>query len=188
MDFDIRERLENEMSKCNSLQIYKNIAKKCCHNIPNELTDNILCFVSCDCKKCKKTRQVLDNESLDAKKLRLVWEKVDFEDIYCTDEYTKYCRDSLKYWMYYFIQFNKFPKRDELGYTPHRRHELKYMKYLYKNIPSEDFDNLLKNAYSMGYDEAMRDMMIYILTTRGCKFYPQIFDEDFQNIALTIFK
>ena len=37
----------------------------------------------------------------------------------------------------------------------------------------------------MGYYEEFRDAMIYILTTRDCEFYPQIFDEDFKNIALT---
>lgn len=184
MDFDIRERLQNEMSTCNSLQIYKNIAKKCCHDIPNELTDNILCFVSCDCKKCKKTRKVLDNECLSAKELCRAWEGVDFEDIYCTDEYTEYCRDSLSYWIYYFIKLNDFPTIDELKYNVDTYNNL---KFLYNNIYSPDFNDLLYRR--TGYHKEFRDVMIYILTTRGCKFYPQIFDEDFQNIALTtIFK
>ena len=182
MDFDIRERLENEMSKCNSLQIYKNIAQKCCHYIPNDLTDNILCFVNCDCKKCKKTRKVLDNKCLSAKELRWAWEGVDFEDIYCTDEYTEYCRDSLKYWMYHFTQLNDFPTIDELKCDVSKYNKI---EYLYNMIHYEHFDDLLYDSRRMGYYEQFRDAMIYILTIRGCQFYPQIFNEDFQNIALT---
>ena len=31
----------------------------------------------------------------------------------------------------------------------------------------------------------LHDAFIFMLCTRGCKFYPQVFDSEFQQIALT---
>ena len=56
MDIDIRERLEEEMTKCNSLRLYKNRVKKINNIFPDEVVENILSFTSCGCKKCVKTR------------------------------------------------------------------------------------------------------------------------------------
>ena len=58
-DIDIRERLEEEMAKCNSLRLYKNRVKKINNIFPNEVVENILNFTSCECKKCVKTRKVI---------------------------------------------------------------------------------------------------------------------------------
>ena len=128
--------------------------------------------MSCDCKKCKRTRKVLDNEDLGGKQLRWAWEGVDFEDIYFTDENI-------------FIQLNDFPTIDELKCDVDKYK----LKNLYNKIHYEHFDDLLCDSTRMRYYEEFRGTMIYILTIRGCQFYPQIFDEDFQNIALTtIFK
>ena len=52
MDTDIRERIEEEMTKCNSLRLYKNRVRKVNNKLPDEVVENILSFVQCSCKKC----------------------------------------------------------------------------------------------------------------------------------------
>ena len=72
MDIDIRERLEEEMTKCNSLRLYKNRVKKVNNIFPDEVVENILSFTSCRCKKCVKTRNVIKNETND---IKLIYDK-----------------------------------------------------------------------------------------------------------------
>ena len=64
MDTDIRERIEEEMTKCNSLRLYKNRVRKVNNKLPDEVVENILSFVQCSCKKCVKTRKVIENEHI----------------------------------------------------------------------------------------------------------------------------
>ena len=54
MDIDIRERLEEEMTKCNSLRLYKSRVRKINNIFPDEVVENILSFTSCRCKKMLK--------------------------------------------------------------------------------------------------------------------------------------
>ena len=50
MDTDIRERIEEEMTKCNSLRLYKNRVRKVNNILPDDVVENILSFVPCSCK------------------------------------------------------------------------------------------------------------------------------------------
>ena len=54
MDIDIRERLEEEMTKCNSLRLYKNRVRKINCIFPDEVVENILSFVQCIVKNVLK--------------------------------------------------------------------------------------------------------------------------------------
>ena len=64
MDTDIRERIEEEMTKCNSLRLYKNRVKKINNKLPDEVVENILSFVQCSCKKCVRTRKVIEKTNI----------------------------------------------------------------------------------------------------------------------------
>ena len=69
MDTDIRERLEEEMCNCKSIRPYKNRVRKHNEILPNEIVENILSFIPCECKRCVKTREILDKK----KKWRWCW-------------------------------------------------------------------------------------------------------------------
>ena len=79
MDTDIRERIEEEMTKCNSLRLYKNRVRKVNNIFPDEVVENILSFVQCSCKKCVRTRKVIENEYTYVKSLRNEWDGFDIE-------------------------------------------------------------------------------------------------------------
>ena len=87
MDIDIRERLEEEMTKCNSLRLYKSRVRKINNIFPDEVVENILSFTSCRCKKCVKTRKVIENEYTYVKSLRNKWDGFDIEEKMFSEEY-----------------------------------------------------------------------------------------------------
>ena len=111
MDIDIGVRLKKEMTKCNSFRLYKNRVKKINNIFPNEVVENILSFVSCGCKKCVKTRKVVEDVSPYERELYDKWKGVDIEEIYCSDEYDKYIHDGLILWSLCFEQLNTFPTK-----------------------------------------------------------------------------
>ena len=80
MDTDIRERIEEEMTKCNSLRLYKNRVRKVNNKLPDEVVENILSFVQCSCKKCVRTRKVIENEHIIIKFIRDKWDGFDIEE------------------------------------------------------------------------------------------------------------
>ena len=102
MDTDIRERLEEEMTKCNSLRLYKNRVRKVNNIFPNEVVEKILSFVSCGCKKCVKTRKVIEKEYTHVNCLRNKWDGFDIEKNMFSEEYDEYQQDGLDMWLYYF--------------------------------------------------------------------------------------
>ena len=110
MDIDIRERLEEEMTKCNSLRLYKNRVKKINNIFPDEVVENILSFTSCGCKKCVKTRKVIENEHMIVKVVRDKWNGFDIEEKMFSEEYDKYLEDGVRMWLYYFVKLKRFSK------------------------------------------------------------------------------
>ena len=182
MDIDIRERLEEEMTKCNSFRLYKNRVRKVNNIFPDEVVENILSFVPCSCKKCVKTRKVIEDISPYEKELYDRWKGVDIEEIYCSDEYDKYLHDGLILWSLCFEQLNTFPTKK----TFFRR---------FQNAIDCDYNNcnFLSRVYS--FDESWiyhkrvfdfknpiyREFMTWFLCERGCKFYPKLFDGEFQR-------
>ena len=59
---NIRERLEEDMTKCYSLKLFKNRVRKCNEILPDCVLENVLSFIRCDCKRCVKTRRVIEIE------------------------------------------------------------------------------------------------------------------------------
>ena len=178
---NIRECLMEEMDKCNSLKLFKNRVKKYNEILPDCVLNNVLSYVSCDCKKCVRTRRVLDNVMIRIKLMRKDWEGVDIEEIYCTERYTEYQEDCLKVWFYYFQELNHFPMKP----TFYKR---------WKGFDESDFINC-KNWYEALYmknlkihrggifehSQKFRECMIWIIFQRGCQFYPPIFNEEFRR-------
>ena len=180
MDIDIRERLEEEMTKCNSLRLYKSRVRKINNIFPDEVVENILSFTSCRCKKCVKTRKVIENEHMIVKVMRDKWNGFDIEEKMFSKEYDEYLQDGLRMWLYYFVKLNSFPN----------------VKTIQKRV---DFNklgcyNLIKSFYSNVFlvegrittmhrelKEAFENSVIFMLNTRGCQFYPEIFDGEFQR-------
>ena len=180
MDIDIRERLEEEMTKCNSLRLYKNRVRKVNNVFPDEVVENILSFTSCGCKKCVKTREVVEYICPYEQELYDRWKGVDIEDIYCSDEYDKYLQDGLKLWSVCFQDLNIFPTKK----TFFKR---------FQNAVHSDYvtcKELMMFPYEIwAYHREMsrfqkpicREFMIWLLCVRGCRFYPKLFDEEFQR-------
>ena len=108
---NIRECLIEEMGNCNSLKLFKNRVKKCNEILPDDVLDNVLSYVGCDCKRCVRTRRVLEHEVRLIELIRKDWEEVDVEEIYCTERYTAYRDDCLTVWLYYFQELNRFPMK-----------------------------------------------------------------------------
>ena len=175
MDIDIRERLEEEMTKCNSLRLYKSRVRKINNIFPDEVVENILSFTSCRCKKCVKTRKVIENEYTYVKSLRNKWDGFDIEEKMFSEEYTKYQQDGLKIWLYYFIKLNRFPSIKTLNrYDKHAYNNLKCVYGLY-DLPIR----------SWKYKKEFKDVMVWMLCTRGCQFYPQLFNGEFQRAVIS---
>ena len=180
MDIDIKERIEEEMSKCNSLRLYKNRVRKCNKILPNEVLENILSFTSCSCKKCVKTGKIIENEYIYIKHLRNKWDGFDIEEKMFSEEYTKYQQDGLSIWLYYFIKLNNFPSIKAFNqYDEQTHHKL---KRIYARFQRDDFYIMLYNIFK--YKE-FKDVMFWMLCTRGCQFYPQLFDGEFQRAVIS---
>ena len=184
MDIDIKERIEEEMTKCNSLRLYKNRVRKCNKILPNDVVENILSFTSCSCKKCVRTRRVMNSELPSfIQYLNSKWEGFDIEEKIYTNEYDRYLYDGLKVWLYYFVELNKLPREKTIQkYMSFNKLENFYFVERYYPICFDYIEHFvgLKDEFK----KPLRDVFIFMLCTRGCKFYPQIFDENFQKIAL----
>ena len=181
MDIDIRERLEEEMTKCNSFRLYKNRVRKVNNILPDDVVENILSFVQCSCKKCVKTREVVEYICPYEQELYDRWKGVDIEDIYCSDKYDKYLQDGLKLWSCCFRKLNIFPTQNTFL---KRFQNATIMDYRYcimlKMFPYETSWTTHKEIY--GFEEPIcREFMIWLLCERGCRFYPQLFDGEFQR-------
>ena len=175
MDIDIRERLEEEMTKCNSLRLYKNRVKKINNIFPDEVVENILSFTSCGCKKCVKTRKVIKKEDMIVKVMRDKWNGFDIEEKMFSEEYDKYLKDGLRIWLYYFTKLNRFPSIKTLNqYDKHAYNNLKYIYELY-GLPIRGWK----------YKKEFKDVMVWMLCTRGCQFYPQLFNGEFQRAVIS---
>ncbi len=55
---NIRERLDEEMTKCYSLKLLKNRVKKCNEILPDcvQAQEHVVSFARCECKTCARTR------------------------------------------------------------------------------------------------------------------------------------
>ena len=161
MDINIRERLEEEMCNCKSIRPYKNRVRKHNEILPNEIVENILSFIPCECKRCVRTREVLDKKKND-------------------DGAEK----DLKVWIEYFIELNKFPTIKTFGkyvnyYDENTFHN---MKCLYRALPDPDFHILLNRSSNL--KDKFRCTMIWMLGGRWRRPYPQIFNKDFHIQAM----
>ena len=179
MNIDIRERLEEEMTKCNSLRLYKNRVRKINYIFPDEVVENILSFVQCSCKKCVKTRKVIKNEYTHVNCLRNKWNGFDIEENMFSEEYDKYLQDGLDMWLYYFIKLNNFPSIKSLN--QYDRQTYLKLKRLYTRLQRDDFYIML---YSKFKYKDIKDIMSWMICTRGCQFYPEIFDGEFQRAVM----
>ena len=181
MDIDIRERLEEEMTKCNSLRLYKNRVRKINNIFPDDVVENILSFVQCSCKKCVKTREVVEDICPYEQELFDRWKGVDIEKIYCSDEYDKYLQDGLKLWSCCFQNLNIFPT-EKTFFKRFQNATIRDYRYciMLKAFPYEIPWATHKEIY--GFKKPIcREFMIWLLCERGCRFYPQLFDGEFQR-------
>ena len=136
MDIDIRERLEEEMTKCNSLRLYKNRVKKINNTLPDEVVENILSFTSCSCKNWVKTRKVIENEHMIVKFIRDKWDGFNIEEKMFSEEYDEYLQDGLRMWLYYFVKLNGFPNTKTIPkYVKfNKRGSYHLIKFFYSNL------------------------------------------------------
>ena len=111
MDIDIRERLKEEMTKCNSFRLYKNTVRKSNNILPNDVVENILSFISCGCKKCILTRKVVEYICPYEQELYDRWKEINIDEIYHSNEYDKYLKDGLKLWSCCLRNLNIFPTK-----------------------------------------------------------------------------
>ena len=183
MDIDIRERLEEEMTKCNSFRLYKNRVKKMNNIFPDEVVENILSFTSCGCKKCVRTKKVIKKEDMIIKWTRDKWNGFDIEEKMFSEEYDKYLEDGVRMWLYYFVKLNGFPNAKTIQKRVEFNKEGSYLliKLFYSNIQYDD------GRYKRMTDEIkepLKNAFLFMLNTRVCQFYPEIFDEEFQRMAM----
>ena len=181
MDTDIRERIEEEMTKCNSLRLYKNRVRKVNNKLPDEVIENILSFVQCSCKKCVRTRKVIEDISPYEKELYDRWKGVDIEEIYCSDEYDKYLHDGLILWSICFYHLNTFPTKKTFFRRFQNARNRDY--YNCRNLMKFPYEKIWTNheERSSFQKPICHEFMIWMLCERGCKFYPKLFDGEFQR-------
>ena len=181
MDTDIRERIEEEMTKCNSLRLYKNRVRKVNNIFPDEVVENILSFVPCSCKKCVKTRKVIENEHMIVKFIRDKWDGFDIEEKMCSEEYDEYLQHGLKMWLYYFVRLNGFPNTKTIQkYVKIQKPIYYHVKFLYSNLHlSKGITGTAR--LNREVKEPFGNALLFMLNTRGCQFYPEIFDGEFQR-------
>ena len=181
MDTDIRERIEEEMTKCNSLRLYKNRVRKVNNKLPDEVVENILSFVQCSCKKCVKTRKVIENEHIIIKFIRDKWDGFDIEEKMFSEEYDEYLQDGLRMWLYYFVMLNGFPNSKTIQkYVKIQKPIYYHVKFLYSNLHlSKGITGTAR--LNREVKEPFENALLFMLNTRGCQFYPEIFDGEFQR-------
>ena len=183
MDIDIKKRIEEEMTKCNSLRLYKNRVRKMNNIFPNEVVENILSFTSCGCKKCVRTRKVMEKEHIIVKFMRDKWDGFNIEEKMFSKEYDEYLQDGLRIWLYYFAKLNGFPNIKIIQ----KYVELKRPKYYYriKRFYSNIFlTNGKITAMHPELKESFKNTLLFLLNTRRCQFYPQLFNEEFQRVVI----
>ena len=182
MDTDIRERIEEEMTKCNSLRLYKNRVRKVNNELPDEVVENILSFVQCSCKKCVKTRKVIENEHIIIKFIRDKWDGFDIEEKMFSKEYDEYLQDGLRMWLYYFVMLNGFPNTKTIQKRVEFNKQGYYhlIKFFYSNLHlSKGITETARMKREV--KEPFENALLFMLNTRGCQFYPEIFDGEFQR-------
>ena len=184
MDLNIRKLLEEEMYKCNSLRLFKNRVKKCNEILPDNIIDNIVSYIQCNCRKCVKTRRVMNSEPPSLiKYLNKKWEGFDIEEKIYTNEYNRYQNDGLKVWLYYFVELNKFPREKIIQKCVSFNKQGNY--HLIRHYYSNCFDyGVHFDGLRAEFKKPLHDVFIFMLSTRGCKFYPQVFNIQFQIAAL----
>ena len=88
-------------------------------------------------------------------------------------------QDGLDMWLYYFIKLNNFPSIKSLNqYDRQTYHKL---KRLYTHFQRDNFCIML---YSKLKYKDIKDIMSWMICTRGCQFYPEIFDGEFQRAVM----
>ena len=185
MDMNIRELLEDEMTKCNSLKLFKNRVRKCNEILPDCVLDNVLSFIQCDCKRCVRTRRAF-REPIRIQMLRKEWEGVDFEEIYGTDQQIDYDKDCLKVWFYYFQELNHIPTKPTFFKRFKDFDESDYIncKNWYESLYLKNF-SIYRKPRRFADDINFHSFMLWMVCHRGCQFYPQLFDEEFQRDIMT---
>ena len=171
MDIDIREILKKEMTKCNSFRLFKNRVRKVNNILPDDVVENILSFVQCSCKKCVKTREVVEDICPYEQEL---YDRLNRED-------DKYLQDNLKLWSCCFQNLNIFPTEKAFfkRFQNATRKDYSYCIML-KMYPYEIPWATHKEIYSFK-KPICREFMIWLLCERGCRFYPEVFNEKFQS-------
>ena len=93
---NIRERLEEEMTKCYSLKLLKNRVKKCNEILPDcvQAQEHVVSFARCECKTCARTRRVMDNGTVRFQNIRDIIYICGIWQIF--DQYTSFQPDGLK--------------------------------------------------------------------------------------------
>ena len=182
---NIRERLMEEMGKCNSLKLFKNRVRKCNEILPDVVLDNVLSYVGCDCKKCDRTRRVMEIESRRNQNLRKDWENVDIEEIYGSERYNAYQEDCVKLWFYYFQELNHFPRKSTVykRFKSFDESDLFNCLMFYESVHLKNL-KIYENC-RLDHTHKFRDFMLWMVCHRGCQFYPQIFDGEFQREVMT---
>ena len=182
MDIDIRERLEEEMTKCNALRLYKNRVKKVNNILPDEVVENILSFVQCSCKKCVKTRKVIENEHMIVKFIRDKWDGFDIEEKMFSEEYDEYLQDGLKMWLYYFVRLNGFPNTKTIPKRVEFNQQGNYhlIKFFYSNL---HFSKGTTGTARMNREvkEPFENALLFMLNTRGVNSILKYLMESFKD-------
>ena len=107
------------------------------------------------------------------------WVGFDIEENMFSEEYDKYQQDGLDMWLYYFIKLNNFPSIKSLNqYDRQTYHKL---KRLYTRFQRDDFYIRL---YSKLKYKDIKDIVSWMICTRGCQFYPEIFNGEFQRAVM----
>ena len=104
--------------------------------------DNILIYIQRACRKCVRTRRVLDYERITFQVMRKEWDGVDIEDMYCTEKYDKYVEDGVKIWLYYFIELNHFPTIKTLNQYVYKK-TFDGLRHLYDCLGCPSFRKIL---------------------------------------------
>ena len=183
---NIRERLEEEMTKCYSLKLFKNRVEKCNEILPDDVMNIVLSFVSCDCKRCVRTRRVLEHQEMRFIELiRKDWEEVDVEKIYCSVRFTVYLDDCLAVWLYYFQKLNRFPMKPTFYKRWKGFDESDFIncKHFYETVYMKNFRIFRGGLFEPS--QKLREMMLWMISERGCQFYPQIFNEEFKREVMS---
>ena len=98
-----------------------------------------------------------------------------------SEEYDEYLEDGVNIWLYYLVKLNRFPTMKTLNQYDERYDKKGYniVKCLYECLARCCPHYFLKRRWSMKND--FKDIVVWMLCIRGCQFYPQLFNEEFQR-------